>query len=122
MLSVQSFGASPVRFSASQSNNSWRNKLDNNLKAEHTQFPQTQNDRAVKVLVMLKDGFTPTIDAVARLANSRAALPLDVKIDVALALGCAYIILNASSRSFAGDTVATGPKISSVAIVIPGFT
>ena len=34
---------------------------------------------------------TPTIEAVACFANSRAALPLDVKIDVAFALGCAFI-------------------------------
>ena len=40
---------------------------------------------------------TPTIDAVACLANSRAALPLDVKIDVAFAFGCAFISAIASS-------------------------
>ena len=56
---------------------------------------------------------TPTIEAVARRENSRAALPLDVKMDVAFAFGWACIICNASSRFRTGATDATGPKISS---------
>jgi len=46
---------------------------------------------------------TPTIDAVACFANSRAALPLDVKIDVAFAFGCAFIIAIASSSDATGQ-------------------
>ena len=65
---------------------------------------------------------TPTIDAVACCANSRAALPLDVKIDVALAFGCDCISAIASSSVFTGQIDATGPKISSWPIVIFGDT
>ena len=65
---------------------------------------------------------TPTIDAVARWLNSRAALPLLVKIEVALALGCASINRKAASRSLTGHTDATGPKISSRPIAMAGFT
>ena len=45
-----------------------------------------------------------------------------VKIEVALAFGCASIIRKASSRSLAGHTDATGPKISSRPIVMAGVT
>ncbi len=62
--------------------------------------------------------FTPTIDASAYLLNSRAAFPLDVKIDVALAFGCACISAMASSSDATGQIDATGPKISSCPIVI----
>ncbi len=65
---------------------------------------------------------TPTIEAVARRAYSRAALPLEVKIDVAFALGCACITAIASSREPTGVIEATGPKISSRPIVIVGGT
>ena len=66
--------------------------------------------------------FTPTIDADAWRANSRAALPLEVKMDVAFALGCACITSIASSRLLTGEIDATGPKISSWPIVIEGET
>ena len=65
---------------------------------------------------------TPTIEAVARRAYSRAALPLEVKIEVALALGCARMTAIASSRLATGVIDATGPKISSRPIVIAGDT
>ena len=54
--------------------------------------------------------------------NSRAALPLEVKIDVAFAFGCAFINAIASSSVFTGQIDATGPKISSWPIAIPGDT
>src|SRR5437867_869387 len=66
--------------------------------------------------------FTPTIDAVAYLLNSRAVLPLDVKIDVALAFGCACIRAIASASEDTGLIDATGPKISSRPMVIDGDT
>ena len=44
--------------------------------------------------------FTPTIDAVACFENSRADLPLDVKIDVAFAFGCDCISAIASCGPF----------------------
>ena len=65
---------------------------------------------------------TPTIDAVALWLNSRAALPLEVKIEVALALGCSSITRIASSRLATGQTAATGPKISSRPMTISGET
>jgi hypothetical protein len=58
---------------------------------------------------------TPTIDAVDRCANSRAAFPLEVKIDAAFAFGCASMILSAWSTSGTGQFVATGPNTSSAA-------
>ena len=54
--------------------------------------------------------FTPTIDALACFANSRAALPLDVKMDVAFAFGCALTSEIASSSVLTGVIDATGPK------------
>ena len=52
----------------------------------------------------------------------RAALPDDVKIEAALALGWARIASRAPARSATGHTDATGPKISSRAIVMAGST
>src|SRR5262245_9491516 len=49
-------------------------------------------------------------------------LPLDVKIDVALALGCDCASAIASSSVFTGQIDATGPKISSYPIAMRGDT
>ena len=54
--------------------------------------------------------------------NSRAALPLDVKIEVALAFGWRSMTRIASSRLATGQTEATGPKISSRPMTISGAT
>src|SRR6266566_4449327 len=65
---------------------------------------------------------TPTMDALAFLLNSRAARPLLVKIDVALAFGCDCITAIASPSVLTGQIDATGPKISSRPIAMLGDT
>ena len=65
---------------------------------------------------------TPTIEAVARRAYSRAALPLEVKIEVALRVGVRVHHGDRLLESPTGAIEATGPKISSRPIVIVGET
>ena len=66
---------------------------------------------------------TPTIDAVACFANSRAALPLDVKIDVAFALGQVTPGPVLITATFIGYRVAgtLGALVATVSIFLPSL-